>query len=622
RIILHELGALCGLPHEINLKLENIRAMGAGFTADILLVDSFSNSLTDTEKETVKKIRHGFAFLRLKGVTAISDDWAQEDKAAYTARYCDFKLNYSKNQAELERMGISREKAEELISRIKSKDEKLRIELKYEEMDVLTKNPVPVVQEDENKIGVMDRAIVHEAWLLHRVVSIAVLTPDGKIVVQRAAAKRGERCAGNLTEIGGHVQTDKEYEETALEELQQELKLKNKPTTERLIRVLWRYWPSDEREKDADIKVTYIYILSPEEFNDVKELKTGLEAKMAEMTKEDYKQLLRQQQKDKAGSGEVWAIYLEDVDELKKVAGHADALNKGALIKIPPSLVRRNEFKDGEWSERVLEFSPGLQSIFRKKEVYNKLNDERVSHLVAKKNWDVLAQIGPFAVTLLIKRLEINTLDRSVCVIRQDAAEALGKMGPAAKDAVPSLIQVLTDDSDIEDLRSEDELWVDLQAAEKALNDLRATVACALGNIGPTAKDAIPSLILALKKRESQLSVPEFAAKALAKIGLPLGLIKALQGVDPDTLRLIAQTVSSIPVVKSLPSVQSGISSIVDSGAADAVVSMELKQQIAHDAAANGWLVGEPLTPEENKEVSLPIFFMRNMFGLHFLVDI
>ena len=188
--------------------------------------------------------------------------------------------------------------------------------LRYEEMDVIAKNPEPKNRTGEKEIGVMDRGIVHGAWLLHRQVSIAVLTPDGKIIIQRAAAKPGERCAGNLTEIGGHVPAGKTYEETALEELQQELKLKNRPTG-KLVEALWRYWSSNAEERDADIKVTYVYILNSEELDDVKKLKSGLEEMMETMSKEEYEQWLKEQQKEKAGAGEVWGLYIEDVNTLK-----------------------------------------------------------------------------------------------------------------------------------------------------------------------------------------------------------------------------------------------------------------------------------------------------------------
>src|SRR4051812_48425589 len=60
--------------------------------------------------------------------------------------------------------------------------------------------------------------------------------------------------------------------------------------------------------------------------------------------------------------------------------------------------------------------------------------------------------------------------------VRADAAEELGKKGPAAKKAVPDLITALKD---------EDE-------------DVRDAAADALGRIGADAKAAIPALITAL----------------------------------------------------------------------------------------------------------------------------
>src|SRR5262249_30913902 len=60
---------------------------------------------------------------------------------------------------------------------------------------------------------------------------------------------------------------------------------------------------------------------------------------------------------------------------------------------------------------------------------------------------------------------------------RVEAAQAIEKIGPAAKDAVPALIQTLKDNDP----------------------DVREGAARALGEIGPGAKDAVPALVDALK---------------------------------------------------------------------------------------------------------------------------
>ncbi len=75
------------------------------------------------------------------------------------------------------------------------------------------------------------------------------------------------------------------------------------------------------------------------------------------------------------------------------------------------------------------------------------------------------------------------------------AAQALGRIGPEAKAAVPALIKALVDDP---------------------RNTVRSHAAQALGQIGPEAKAAVPALIEALKDENE--NVRNAADGALRKI--------------------------------------------------------------------------------------------------------
>jgi hypothetical protein len=79
--------------------------------------------------------------------------------------------------------------------------------------------------------------------------------------------------------------------------------------------------------------------------------------------------------------------------------------------------------------------------------------------------------------------------------VRATAAQALGKIGPAAKKAVPDLLTAL---------RDEDE-------------DVRAAAAAALGKIGPVTKEVVPALTEALK--DPAYIVRANAVGALGRIG-------------------------------------------------------------------------------------------------------
>jgi HEAT repeat protein len=120
----------------------------------------------------------------------------------------------------------------------------------------------------------------------------------------------------------------------------------------------------------------------------------------------------------------------------------------------------------------------------------------------------ILVQIGAPAVPALIEALQSDS-NRA----RRWAAETLGQIGPAAKDAVPVLCR-----------------FVEKQGAKKGAPAVKA-----LGRIGPAAAEAIPILHAAydaLKPEENNHAV----LLALSQIGAPPspGLIRRLNDPDPD----------------------------------------------------------------------------------------
>ncbi len=91
--------------------------------------------------------------------------------------------------------------------------------------------------------------------------------------------------------------------------------------------------------------------------------------------------------------------------------------------------------------------------------------------------------------------------------IRWNAANTLGKMGPAAKKAVPKLVAAMKDPEPL----------------------VREHAAEALGEIGPDAKDAIPALTQALK--DSDARVRRDAVRSLGQMG-PLAK-SAVESIRP-----------------------------------------------------------------------------------------
>ena len=133
-----------------------------------------------------------------------------------------------------------------------------------------------------------------------------------------------------------------------------------------------------------------------------------------------------------------------------------------------------------------------------------------------------LRKIGKPAVAALVADLADNP--------RKDVMMLLGKMGPAAREAVPALV-ALTRDDDVGmrcaarlamwriDRAHEcnralfDNLRLDLKGPDEA----RVDVCAAVGEIGPEAKSMVPALLEALREQDSVAQ--DFVAEALGHIG-------------------------------------------------------------------------------------------------------
>jgi HEAT repeat protein len=157
---------------------------------------------------------------------------------------------------------------------------------------------------------------------------------------------------------------------------------------------------------------------------------------------------------------------------------------------------------------------------------------------------DTLTKIGPAGLPHLIEALATR---KALC--RHVVVQALGRMGPAAKGAVPALI--------VEAKRLEDEPNVKLDVSAEAAGALtkigspavpaliellqqgdisqRQGAAWALGEMGGQAKDAVPLLIKGVNSSDKHYQ--QAMINALGKIGPPArAAIPALTSAldDPD----------------------------------------------------------------------------------------
>ncbi|MHC4645013.1 MAG: HEAT repeat domain-containing protein [Planctomycetota bacterium] len=153
-----------------------------------------------------------------------------------------------------------------------------------------------------------------------------------------------------------------------------------------------------------------------------------------------------------------------------------------------------------------------------------------------------LEEIGPagkaMAPGLIRGLIQLLTKDPSSSV-RYSIAATLGKLGPEAKAAVPYLIETLETDGEAPRREAAKALGLigdpnAVTALEAALSDkeppVRRAAAVALGQLGPAAVKAVPSLI---KKLQNDKLLRTEAARALGLIG-DVSALPALKAAQND----------------------------------------------------------------------------------------
>jgi CubicO group peptidase (beta-lactamase class C family) len=170
--------------------------------------------------------------------------------------------------------------------------------------------------------------------------------------------------------------------------------------------------------------------------------------------------------------------------------------------------------------------------------------------------WASAASAGTPPDTAAVQLL-VAALHSPDAAVREGAASSLGRLGPAAKEAIPALVATFTD----EDLYLRGAAAVALgrigsdavPALVQALGDgnenVRWSAAVALGRLGPQARDAGPALVRALS--DANENVRFCAATALGGISPAVqdavpALTEALHDRDEDVRRAAREALEQI----------------------------------------------------------------------------
>jgi len=205
---------------------------------------------------------------------------------------------------------------------------------------------------------------------------------------------------------------------------------------------------------------------------------------------------------------------IDHIDSLDLALDSEDEAVRGAAIRQLAAILVEEDINSDTW-HRASEALQGVGPEARQAlpSVIQALNHKEP--IVRQTAATVLGNVGPQpgVVTALVNALACK--DWQYGYVREAAAEALGKMGSAAGDAVPALSDAL-----------DDEFWFVREAAAEAL-----------GGMGPQARGSVPALTCALG--DEGWSVREAALAAIERL-LPNGevvsaLIEGLGNDSPST---------------------------------------------------------------------------------------
>jgi isopentenyldiphosphate isomerase len=114
-----------------------------------------------------------------------------------------------------------------------------------------------IINDDDIVITQQMRSVVHSQGLLHRGVHIFLVTPDGRLLVQKRSQHRDNYPLALDCSVSEHVKANEDYRQAAMRGLQEELGIRN-AELHPLVKFKMSYGVNDE-----EISLLYESIVDP-----------------------------------------------------------------------------------------------------------------------------------------------------------------------------------------------------------------------------------------------------------------------------------------------------------------------------------------------------------------------
>ncbi|MFC1592867.1 ROK family protein, partial [Candidatus Omnitrophota bacterium] len=209
----------------------------------------------------------------------------------------------------------------------------------------LRKEYVHIVDEQDNQVGITDRAVAEALGLIHRTTNAFVITPEGKLLLQRRG-KSDKTFFLCVSIFGGHMGTEVDYAEGIKNELEEELHFSGRPQG-KLLEVANEFY-DEEGDSNKEHRKLFMYWLTPEEYKEIMSFEEALKHNREHKSIDEFNKWLIKESGNKKGFGEVWKYCELDFEEICN-----------APIQIPPAIMKDLSAYDKNFPEGIHYLKPG-----------------------------------------------------------------------------------------------------------------------------------------------------------------------------------------------------------------------------------------------------------------------